>query len=290
VNEQQRRLLTDTRFRRPEAIAAAAQARRRRPVVGENGRLLIVAADHPARGSIDLEPGDGAMADRFDLLDRLLAALSVRTVDGVLATPDVVEDLLLLGALDDKLVFGSMNRGGIPGSAFEIDDRFTAYSPEAIRDQGLDGGKMLLRIALDEPATAVTLEAAGAAVSRLAANRKVAMIEPFMAQHSGGQMRNLLSVEAVVRSMAIAAGLGATSAYTWLKVPVLEQMDQVVNAATTPLLLLGGERKLDTDEMFARWEKALALPGVYGLVVGRNLLYPPGGDVVEAVSRAAALL
>ena len=48
-------------------------------------------------------------------------------MNGVLGTPDVLEDLLLLGALDDKVVIGSMNRGGLAGTAFEIDDRFTAY-------------------------------------------------------------------------------------------------------------------------------------------------------------------
>jgi hypothetical protein len=197
---------------------------------------------------------------------------------------------LLLGALDGKLVFGSMNRAGIPGSAFEIDDRFTAYSPDAIADQGLDGGKMLLRIVPEDPATARTLEACSHAVTGLAAERKVALIEPFMAHRTNGRIRNDLSTTAVIRSMAIAAALGATSAYTWLKIPVLDEMAKVADAATTPLLLLGGERTNHPDEMFARWEKALALPGVVGLAVGRNLLYPPGGDVAGAVRRAACLL
>ncbi len=290
VIEQQRRLLVETRLHRPGAIAEAAKSRIRRPIVGDRGRVLIVAADHTARGNIDLDPHDSAMGNRYGLLDRLLAALSVPAVDGVLATPDIVEDLLLLGALDGKLVFGSMNRAGIPGSAFEIDDRFTAYSADAIRDSGLDGGKMLLRIVPDDRATARTLEACSQAVTRLAADHKVAMIEPFMAQHSGGKLRNDLSAAAVIRSMAIAVALGATSAYTWLKVPVIDDMARVADAATTPLLLLGGERSHNPDEMFARWEKALALPGVCGLTVGRNLLYPPDGDVVGAVSRAASLL
>ena len=38
------------------------------------------------------------------------------------------------------------------------------------------------------------------------------------------------------------------------------------------------------------WEKALALEGVHGLVVGRALLYPPDGDVAAAVDTAAALV
>lgn len=290
MDEHLRQLLFESRLHRPEAIAEAARSRTRRPIVGPNGRILIIAADHTARGTIDLDPHDGAMGDRYGLLDRLMAALSIPAVDGVLATPDIVEDLLLLGALEGKLVFGSMNRAGIPGSAFEIDDRFTAYSAEAIREYGLDGGKMLLRIVPDDPATARTLEACSQAVTCLAANHKVAMIEPFMAQRANGRVCNELSTAAVVRSMAIAAALGVTSAYTWLKIPVVDEMARVADAATMPLLLLGGERTHNSDEMFGRWEKALALPGVCGLAVGRNLLYPPDDDVVGAVSRAASLL
>ena len=67
------------------------------------------------------------MASRTDLLDRLVTALARPGVDGLLATADIVEDLLLLGALEDKVVFASMNRGGLQGSVFEMDDRQTGY-------------------------------------------------------------------------------------------------------------------------------------------------------------------
>jgi hypothetical protein len=38
------------------------------------------------------------------------------------------------------------------------------------------------------------------------------------------------------------------------------------------------------------WAKALALPTVRGLVIGRSLLYPPDDDVAAAVDNAAGLL
>ena len=121
--------IVERRFRDPGAVAAAYATRRRRSLVSGKDRLLIIAADHPARGALRAGDHPEAMADRAELLDRLLVALERPGVDGVLAAPDVVEDLLLLGALDRKLVFGSMNRGGLPGAAFEVDDRFTAYDP-----------------------------------------------------------------------------------------------------------------------------------------------------------------
>ena len=144
----------------PRAIAEAAASRVRPPsLLGEHGRLMMIAADHPARGALRAGERPLAMADRADLLDRLVLALSRPGVNGVLGTPDVLEDLLLLGALDGKVVVGSMNRGGLAGTAFELDDRFTAYDAAAIAAAGFEGGKMLTRIDPDDPATVATLEA-----------------------------------------------------------------------------------------------------------------------------------
>ena len=95
------------------------------------------------------------MHDRADLLDRLQTALARPGVDGLLATADIVEDLLLLGALEEKVVITSMNRGGLSGSSFEMDDRMTAYDVQATVDGGFNGGKMLARIDLDDAGTVV---------------------------------------------------------------------------------------------------------------------------------------
>ncbi|HEV8223209.1 MAG TPA: deoxyribose-phosphate aldolase [Streptosporangiaceae bacterium] len=283
-------MILETRARTPSAVAQAAAQRKRRPWLGPSGRLMIIAADHPARGSLGAGDRPLAMANRFDLLDRILVALGRPGVDGVLATADIMEDLLLLGALDGKLAIGSMNRGGITGAAFEFDDRFTGYRPAAIAAAGLDGGKMLLRMDLADPATAATLAACAGAVSELAALGVPAIVEPFIAQREAGRSRNDLSPDAVIRSIAIASGLGDTSAYTWLKIPVVDDMDRVAEASTLPTVLLGGDSGEAPDEMFARWQQALRLPNVRGLAVGRNILYPPGDDVAAAVDTAVSLM
>ena len=66
------------------------------------------------------------MADRRDYLARILRVLSSARVDGVMATMDILEDLLSIdgflraaGAaplLDSKLLIASLNRGGLAGS------------------------------------------------------------------------------------------------------------------------------------------------------------------------------
>ena len=283
--------LLEARTRRPDAIAAAAAARKRPAgLFGEHGKLMIIAADHPARGALRAGADPLAMANRVELLDRIRTALARPGVNGVLGTPDILEDLLLLGELDDKVVIGSMNRGGLAGTAFEIDDRFTAYDAGSIAGAGLEGGKMLLRIDPDDPGTVSTLESCGNAISQLASRRVMAMVEPFISHRVDGRVRNDLTPEAMIRAMTVAAGLGTTSAYTWLKVPIVPEMDRVMAATTLPALILGGEVTEDAEGAYTSWSKALQLPTVQGLVIGRSLLYPARGTVADAVDRAVSLL
>jgi DhnA family fructose-bisphosphate aldolase class Ia len=291
VRDDQRRTIAEARMSRPSSIAAAAAARRRpSSLLNEWGKLMMVAADHPARGALRVGDRPLAMGDRADLLDRICLALSRPGVNGVLATPDVLEDLLLLGALDDKVVIGSMNRGGLAGTVFELDDRFTSYDAASLAATGFEGGKMLLRIDADDPATVATVAGCANAVTELAARQLIAMIEPFLSSRVDGRVRNELTADAMVRVACVAAGLGTTSAYTWLKIPVVDELERVVAATTLPALLLGGEVDADQEATFGRWQKALQLPGVCGLVVGRSLLYPPDDDVVAAVDTAVSFL
>nr|WP_202559626.1 aldolase [Streptomyces sp. SID5914] len=274
----------------PGAIAAAAARRTKATsLLGEHGKAMIIAADHPARGANGVGGDPTAMADRFQLLERLCIALERPGVTGVLGTADILEDLLLLGVLDGKSVFGSMNRAGLAGSAFEIDDRFTGYDAETIAAMGFDGGKMLTRIALDDAATPSVLENTARAVDELNDRQLIAMVEPFLSTWQDGKIRNDLSTDAVIKSITIASGLGRRTAYTWLKLPVVDDMERVLASSTLPALLLGGEVK-DADAAFASWGKALKQPTAQGLVVGRSLLYPSNGDVAGAVDKAVSLL
>lgn len=283
--------LVQLRATSPQAVSEAAAARARPDsVLGEHGRLMMIAADHPARGALRAGADPMAMGDRRELLDRLCTALERTGVNGVLGTADVLDDLLLLGALEGKVVIGSMNRGGLSGSAFELDDRFTAMDAAAIASARYEGGKMLTRIDVSDPGTARTLEHSARAVSDLARHGLMAMIEPFMSARVDGVVKNELTADAMVKAAGIAAGLGTTSAYTWLKLPVVEDMERVCAASTLPALILGGEVGADQDAAFAAWEKALSLPNVQGLVIGRSLLFPPGGDVAAAVDAAVGLL
>ncbi len=150
---------------------------------------------------------------------------------------------------------------------------------------------MLIRFDYADPGTIATIESAAAAVSALARRRLVALVEVLPAMRDAtGTLRITKDPDALIAAMSVGASLGASSAWTWLKVPVVPEMARVMASTTLPTLLLGGDPGDRAAEVFAGWRKALAIPQVRGLVAGRTLLFPPDDDVARAVSEAAAIV
>jgi len=289
VDRDHYRALIEERVFKPEAFTDALTSRRRRTVAGHDGRLVIIAADHTSRGKISLGLNPLAMADRFTLLDRLVRCLAMPEVDGVLASADVLEELAWLGALDDKLAIGTMNRGGIIGATWELDDRITAYDVDHVESMGLDGGKTLIRIDYTDPAVARTIETVARVTTELADRALMALVEPlpYLKDSSGGAILDT-SDDALIKVVAIASGLGSSSAYTWLKIPASARMTEIAGATTLPILMLGGEPDGNPDAIFDLWKESMREPNVRGVVAGRTLLYPNDNDPEGAVRRANA--
>ena len=274
-----------------EAFTRALTNRQRRSPEGSDGNLLLVASDHTARGKITLGSNPVAMADRYTLLDNLTRVLASPDVDGVLGSADVLEELAWLGALENKLAIGTMNRGGIIGASWELDDRLTSYDVDHIESMGLDGGKTLLRIDYSDPAVARTLETVASLTTQLADRKLLSMIEPLpYIKDAEGKASLNPSDDALITVVAIASGIGSSSAYTWLKVPASDRMQEVAGATTLPILMLGGDPSAGVDPIVDKWEKGMTEPNVRGLLAGRTLLYPPDGDIEAATSRAAQIV
>jgi DhnA family fructose-bisphosphate aldolase class Ia len=283
--------LLDERVFAPHTLSEALVSRSRRSIAGDDGNLLILAADHTARGKISLGTDTVAMADRYTLLDRLVRCLALPQVDGVLASADILEELAWLGALDNKLAIGTMNRGGIIGATWELDDRVTAYDVDHIESSGLDGGKTLIRIDHHDPGVARTLETVASITTELADRRLMSLIEPlpYLKDAHGGAILDT-NPDALIKVVAIASGLGSSSAYSWLKLPTSDRMDEVAAATTLPILMLGGEPKGASGDIFDQWSTAMKEPNIRGLTAGRTLLYPSDGDSESAAVRAGAIV
>jgi len=281
--------LIDLRVNDPEAIVGHARRRHRRRPISPDGRLVIVAADHPARMLVDVEGEDGRMGDRRDYLARIMRVLDAGAVDGVMGTPDVLEELTGLDLLStraggpslltDRVLIGCMNRGGLSGAAFELDDRFTAYDAAGLAAAGLDGGKMMVRIDPSDPKSLETLAACAKAVDGCVENKLLAFIEAFVVERIESGYQAVRTPRALMQAVSVVAALGGSSLHTWLKLPYCEDYEHVAGATSCPILMLGGVAREDQRAVLAEFGAGMqAGPNVRGCLVGRNVLYPGAMD------------
>ena len=283
--------LIQARLKSPESFKKALISRKRRKLVGNDGRLLIVAADHTARGIISAGSEKYIIANRRLLLDRLVRSLNNPNVDGVLASADIVEELAWLGALESKLVFGTMNRGGYLGTTWGLDDPMTAYDADSIAELGLDAGKVLVRFEDTDIGVGRTIEYVVEAMRLLAEREIVCLVEPLPYKKDANGMPMLdKSTDRLDKIVSITAGFGSSASYTWLKLPSWTSHVTLRESTTLPILLLGGDPGENLDTTFEEWRSALQIPNVIGLVAGRPLLYPFDNDVERSVDRAAKLV
>jgi hypothetical protein len=230
-----------------------------------------------------------AMGNRRGLLARILRVLTAEEFDGVMATPDIMEELFIVnrldrelggpGFLDHKVLIGCMNRGGLSGAAFELDDRMTAYTPERIAAMRLDGAKVMFRLEPGERASLDTMMYCVEAINACAARGIPVFLEALMVERADSKYRMLKDAEALIRVVNVAAGLGSASALTWLKIPYCEGFERVAEATTCPILMLGGESRGDPTGIFREFAAGMrAGASVRGALVGRNVTFPGRED------------
>jgi hypothetical protein len=286
VFDQRLSSLRETRARLPELVRNRHASRHRRQVAGRDGRLLLIEADAPAAANLAVGDDPRGLADRGEFLFRLVAALEHPGVDGIIASVDVIDDLLLLEALEDRLAVGSMNHGGLAGSVFALESRFTGYDADTVILSHLDGGQMNLPIDPRDAVSADSIEACGRAVTGLATGGVLALVAPSWCRRVGAALVADLSPDAVIRAVDVTSGLGGRSQFTWLLVPLIAELDHVMSATTLPALLAVGEEGIEDP----RLPELLALPGIRGMVVPGEMLYPVDGDENAVIDRATELV
>lgn len=291
--------LTELRIADPDRPLRAAQERKRREQLTRASRLNLLAADHPARRVTGVGANPIAMCDRHDYLARIVRALMSDAVDGVMATMDIIEDLLSLDALlreaggqsllDYKLLVASFNRGGLAGSVWEMDDPMTGATAATCAEWKLDGAKVLMRLCDDDPASLKTLLASAQAINETNALKLPMFLEPLPVVETESGFKVVKTAEALAKIVGVASALGDSSRYLWLKLPYCENYEVVARATTLPILLLGGESVGDATPLLREIAAGMAAgSNVRGALVGRNVLYPGDEDplaVAEAAGR-----
>ncbi len=285
----------------PERPLRVAQSRRRRTRLAPDGRLNILATDHPARRVTKIGDRPLAMADRQDLLARIIRVLMSESVDGLMATMDLIEELLIIHDLfqqsggvpflDEKLLIGSLNRGGLAGTCWEMDDPVTGVTPSICAQWNLDGGKFLLRICDDDAGTLKTLLAAVQAVNECNALGLPIFLEPLPVVRQDSGFKVVKTAEALAKIAGVASALGDSSRYLWLKLPYCDDYATVARSTTLPILLLGGESSGDPMDFLRQIESGLAAgPNVRGALVGRNVLYPGDEDPLGMATAVGSII
>lgn len=242
------------------------------------GPVLLLAADHRARGVVTVE--------RYhDYVTALRAALA--NCDGVLASAQPLWDLAESGALTDRRTYLSINRTGLAGSTFEHDDRLVATVGRAAAE-GWTGIKHMTRIDRGDARTADALELLGRVLEEARAVGLEALVEsvPWRDGHM------VSDADSVVEAAVIAHDLGAPV----LKVPVPDvppgvarrlAVARVVGSVGAPVLFLGGPRGSEDDGAVRRRvldEVADVMAGGgAGMALGRVLYLDPDPAAFSAL-------
>jgi DhnA family fructose-bisphosphate aldolase class Ia len=277
--------LTDVRVNQPSRVLEAGSRRVRPSTLTRDGRLNLLAIDHPARGVNQAGSDPMAMADRRGLLGRIVRTLQGDGVDGVMATLDLLQDLLVLDdllreaggppLLDGKVLLASLNRGGLAGSAWELDDPITGATPESCARLGLDGAKLLLRIAPEDPGCLATIQMCAEAINELNALGLPIFLEPLPVVRKPDHWAVVNKPDALAQVVGVASALGDSSHGLWLKLPWCEGFETVARSTSLPILLLGGPTATDTASLLTTVADSMAAgPNVRGGLVGRGLLFP----------------
>ena len=235
---------------------------------------LILAADHRARAVLTTE-------NWHEFSGSLAKALPF--CDGILATAQPLEGLASSGHITAlHRTYLSINRTGLAGSAFELDDRLVASVGRAASD-GWSGVKHMTRIDMDQPVTAAALELLGQVLEQAKAAGIDALIEPLL--WSDGRIRR--DTDSIVLASVVAHDIGAPV----IKVPVpalspgaerQRAVARVVASVSVPVLFLGGPRSDERREKVLEEVRDVMEGGAAGMAMGRTLYQDP--DPAEMAS------
>jgi hypothetical protein len=292
--------VVQARLMRPKLAAQVAESRLRRPFVGSDGRLFIVAADFAGRGIIGAGSDSLALARRGVLLERLVTALEVGSVDGVLGTADIIDDLYYVegirlergvpSILNERLLIGSINRGGVLGTVYEMDDTDTGHSIAGAIERGLDATKVMIRLDPDDAGSGRTLTRAAETVRASASRNFPIMVEIFPVRRDDAKYASVVDSHELARCAVVASALGDDTSSTWLKVPYCDDFEVVAGSTTLPITILGGDSS-SAGNMSDIVVAALAAgSNVRGAVVGRRSLFPPDGNVTAACASVGSVV
>jgi len=282
--------IAEAKMREPKIIMEEYEQRKQRSRPYDTN-LVLIAADHPARYVTNVQNDPLLMGDRQQYIGRIVRCLIDDCVDGIMTTPDIMDDIMVLNRLcknagtnsfiDNKILVGCTNRGGLSGAEYEMDDRTTAYKVKELVERKLDGAKMMFRIDLGEKSrySQQTIERVADMVRECQNYKIEAYIEPLPVLKTREGYEVKMEYGELIKTIGVATALGGASERIWLKIPYVDNFEMVARSTSNPILLLGGASTGKPTDIIENFEKGMgAGPNVRGCMVGRNLLYPGYDD------------
>lgn len=283
-----------------ELLKKEGNGRKRRGELTKDGKLVIIAADHPARGIMSSGIDELGLANRMNFIGRILRVICGNSlVDGVMGTPDVLEDLILFNYLtkqhngedflSDRLLIGCMNRLGLKGTVFEMDDGLSAYTTQYAAEMGIDGVKLMFRLDPQSADSRKTIEYCLLAMNECHALNIPVFLEAIAVESKAGKLEETKDIKSLMQAVCIANGISTSSLGTWLKLPYIKESNgltykDVIAATSYPVLVLGGAASGQPEGLISNVNEAMEA-GVSGGLIGRQILFPGHHDPY-AVGRA----
>jgi DhnA family fructose-bisphosphate aldolase class Ia len=241
---------------------------------------LILAADHRARAVLTTENWDAFFGS---------VAKALPYCDGILATAQPLAALAEAGHITPRhRTYLSINRTGLAGSVFELDDRLVASVARAA-DDGWTGVKHMTRIDLADPVTAPALELLGQVLEEARRAGLEVLVEPLL-WRDGRVSRD---PDDVVLAAVIAHDIGAPV----IKVPVptapsaaerRRAVGRIVASVGVPVLFLGGPRGDGGRDRVLEAVRDVMRGGGSGMVIGRAIYQDP--DPAETAGLIGSLV
>lgn len=247
-------------------------------------KLVFAAADHNARMINEYKGNPIGLSNRREYLTRLIRMLQSDQIDGIEATPDIIEDLMIANRLrreagekaflNGKMLVGTVNRGGLKNTVWEMDDLPCCFTVERIRKLNMDGVKFMLRINPSDERSKNTLRYCAEAINDAAKYGLPIFIEALyvVTEKSGFVMKT--DSESLCRVTGVTGALGCTGANKWIEIPLNNEYLIPTSATTCPVLVVPDEVENEPVAVVREYTKEIGINyNIRGILLGRNVMY-----------------
>lgn len=279
-------------------------------------KLVFAAADHNARMINEYNKNPIRLSNRREYLTRLIRMLQSDKIDGIEAAPDIIEDLLIASRLQreegkkeflkGKMLVGTVNRGGLKNTVWEMDDLPCCFTVDRIKKLNMDGVKFMLRINPADERSKNTLRYCAQAVNEAEKYGLPIFIEALYVETEGDGFVLRTDSESLCKVTGVAGALGCTGANKWLEIPLNPEYHIPTAATTGPVLVVPDEAESDPVQVVKEYTKEIGISdNIRGILLGRNVMYNikdplpiaeaiadvwhSGADPEEAYERAVGL-